>query len=161
MIQLTDKQLIEYFHRSYTAADGLWFMKIEEKYGFDAALQADEKVWEIMPKIQARLLKPLVDMENELKALLEGLTTKLSIEGFSFKVEDNTGMNNFSIVIDKCPWHDLMLKSRREHLSGKIGPIVCHSEYRVWAKEFGDNITFKNDERICTGSKSCILHFSR
>jgi len=54
MLKLTDKQIVEYFKRSYTAVDGLWFMKVEEIYGFDTALDIDEEVWKVMPKIQAR-----------------------------------------------------------------------------------------------------------
>jgi hypothetical protein len=59
MIQLTPEQIAEYYHRSYTVVDGLWFMKIEEKYGFDAALDIDKEVWKVFPKMQARLLKSL------------------------------------------------------------------------------------------------------
>jgi predicted ArsR family transcriptional regulator len=160
MIHLTDKQIIEFFHRSYTSVDGLWFMKVEEQYGFDNALRIDDKVWEIMPKIQARMLKSMVDSKDEFEALLECLTTRLSLEGFSFDIKHNTD-NSFSIVINNCPWHNLMVKSKRENLSGEVGSFVCNSEYKVWAKEFGANITFKLGEQICTGSKSCILHFNR
>ncbi len=49
-----DKALIEYLRRSYTAVDGLWFVMVEEAYGFQQALELDEQVWEILPKIQAR-----------------------------------------------------------------------------------------------------------
>jgi predicted ArsR family transcriptional regulator len=159
MIKLTDKQIIEFFHRSYTSVDGLWFMKTEERYGFDAALQIDKSVWEIMPKIQARMLKSIVDTKNELQALLECLTTRLSLEGFSFNVESNA--DDFSIIIDNCPWHNLMIKAERENLSGQIGSVICNNEYEVWAKEFGDNITFTLNDQICKGSKLCILTFSR
>ena len=33
--KLTNRQIIEFFSRSYKASDGLWFIKAEEKYGFD------------------------------------------------------------------------------------------------------------------------------
>ncbi len=52
MKHLTDQQAAEYFHRSFTAVDGLWFMKVEEKHGFDAALEIDNEVWKVLPKIQ-------------------------------------------------------------------------------------------------------------
>ena len=61
MKQLTDQQIAEYFHRSFTAADGLWFVKVEEKYGFDAALEIDNEVWKVLPKIQARKMKSLLN----------------------------------------------------------------------------------------------------
>jgi hypothetical protein len=159
MLNLSDKQVIEYFKKSYTAVDGLWFMKTEEKYGFDTALEIDAKAWEVMPKIQARMLKPLADSDNQLKNLLECLTTKLALEDFSFKVEDNTVCGNFTVIIDSCPWHNLMLKSKRENLSHKIGLLVCKNEYAVWAREFGDNIVFKLDGQICSGADKCIFSF--
>ena len=59
MIRLSNRQIAEYFHRSYTAVDGLWFMKVEEKYGFDVALDIDNEVWKVFAKMQARLLKSL------------------------------------------------------------------------------------------------------
>ena len=57
MINLTDVQIAEYYHRSFSVVDGLWFMKIEERYGFEAALDIDSEVWKVVPKIQARKLK--------------------------------------------------------------------------------------------------------
>jgi hypothetical protein len=40
-MKLNDKQIAEYMHRCYTAVDGLWFTKLEEKSGFDTALDID------------------------------------------------------------------------------------------------------------------------
>lgn len=54
MKDLTEMDKTEYFRRSYRAVDGLWFMMIEKKHGFDEALELDEAVWRVLPKIQAR-----------------------------------------------------------------------------------------------------------
>jgi hypothetical protein len=161
MIELSKEQIIEYFKKSYTSVDGLWFMKAEEKCDFEAALQMDVKVWQVMPKIQARMLKPLADSGNKLKDLMECLATKLALEDFSFTTEDNTDSGYFSVIISNCPWHNLMVKSNREHLSAKIGSLVCKNEYEVWAKEFGADIVFKLDGQICAGNERCILSFNR
>ncbi len=160
MIELTDKQAAEFFRRSYTAADGLWFVKVEEKYGFDAALDIDAAVWEILPKIQARMLKSVSGCHSGMQALLECLTTKLFLEGFVFEAEKR-GDDNFDIVIRHCPWHELLLKSNRGQLSARIGDVICRSEYKIWAAEFGEDICFEIGERICQGSPHCILRFSR
>jgi predicted ArsR family transcriptional regulator len=157
MIELTQKQIAEYFHRSYTAVDGLWFMKIEEKYGFDVALDIDNEVWKVCPKIQARLLKSMGKLDTGTDALFEALTTKLKLEGFEFKTEKTD--RGFRITINNCPWHNLMIKSKREVLSGKVGTLICNTEYRAWAAEFGENIKFELEEQICTGSRRCILEF--
>jgi hypothetical protein len=157
MIRLSDKQIAGYFHRSYTTVDGLWFMKIEEKYGFDAALDIDNEVWKVFPKMQARLLKSMGKLDNGIDALYECLTTKLAIEGFTFEAKKHD--DGFTIVIVECLWHKLMVKSGRENLSGKVGTLVCNTEYSVWASEFGEGIRFELGRQICRGSKSCILQF--
>ena len=65
---LTDKQAALYFHRCYVAADGLWFMKAEEKHGLVAALEVDEQVWKVLPKIQARMLKAMLHVDQGIDA---------------------------------------------------------------------------------------------
>ena len=159
MIRLSNKQIAEYFQRSYTAVDGLWFMKVEGKYGFDAALDIDNEVWKVFPKMQARLLKSLGQTGEGIEALFACLTTKLTLEGFKFKAEKIGSRGDFKITINECPWHNLMIKSGRENLSGKVGTLVCNTEYSVWASEFGENIGFELKDQICQGSQSCILQF--
>jgi len=159
MIELTDTQIAQYWHRSYASVDGLWFMKIEEKHGFDEAVNIDDEVWKVLPKIQARMLKSMSRMENGIEQLLECLTTKLELEGFTFSAERTGTGGGFRIVISKCPWHDVMIKSGREELSGKVNPRICNTEHSVWVSEFGDSIHFQSEEQICKGSEACILQF--
>lgn len=158
MIKLTPEQIVEYFHRSYTAVDGLWFMKIENKYGFDAALDSDNEVWKVFPKIQARLLKSLGKTGDGMEALFECLTTKLTLEGCKFEAEKSDS-RSFRVTINECPWHNLMVKSGREKLSGKVGTLICNTEYSVWASEFGPGIKFELKDQICESATSCILQF--
>jgi hypothetical protein len=159
MIDLDDGQVAEFFHRSYATVDGLWFLKVEEKYGFDAALEIDNEVWKVLPKIQARMLKAVGKSDNGMDALAECLTTKLALDGFQFNVEKNEEDHCFRVVIDVCPWHNLMIKSGRESLSGKVGDTICNTEYTVWASEFGNDIFFELQEQICRGDKCCALQF--
>jgi len=159
MIEMDPNQIADYFKRSYTAVDGLWFMKLEERYGFETALELDNEVWKVLPKIQARFLKAAGNLGDGLDALLECLYTKLTLEDFRFGVEGLQNSTGFEVVISDCPWHNKMLKSGREQLSGKVGSTICQSEYAAWASEFGDNIRFELKEQICEGSTRCVLHF--
>ena len=84
MVELTDQQKAEYYQRSYTAVDGLWFIKAEDKHGFDDALDLDTEVWRVMPKIQARKLKAFTGLEQGLDALAECCSAKLRLDGFAF-----------------------------------------------------------------------------
>jgi hypothetical protein len=159
MAALSDKQVAEYFHRSYAAVDGLWFMKVEEKHGFDTALQIDKEVWKVMPKIQARMIKSMLEIDKGEAALRKSLETKLALEGFKFKVEQSE--NGFRIRVSYCPWHNLIMKSGREKFSEKVGTTICSAEYSVWASEFDENMQFRLSAQKCKGSESCILDFKR
>ena len=159
MDSLMDEQIAEYFHRSYKAVDGLWFMKVEEKYGFDTALQIDKEVWKVMPKIQARMIKSMLKIGKDEGALLKSLKAKLALEGFKFKVEQ--GENGVRIRVSDCPWHSLMVKSGREKFSAKVGETICNVEYSVWASEFDENVQFTLGAQKCKGSESCLLEFKR
>ncbi|MGD1019940.1 MAG: DUF6125 family protein [Verrucomicrobiia bacterium] len=155
---LTDKQAAQYFHRCYTAVDGLWFMKVEEKHGFEAALEADHQVWKVLPKIQARMLKAMLNADRGIDALRECLTTKLALEEFDF--ETRKTVDGFNILVNRCPWHDQLVKSGREHLANIVGRRICGTEYPVWAAEFGD-IQFVLQQQICEGCGQCVLRFSQ
>jgi hypothetical protein len=159
MIELDSAQIASYFKRSYTAVDGLWFMKLEERYGFETALELDNEVWKVFPKLQARFLKAAGNLGDGPDALLECLSTKLRLEDFKFNVEVSDSPGGFVIIISDCPWHNKMLKSGREQLSGRVGSLICNTEYSVWASEFGDNIKFELKEQICEGSPRCVLQF--
>jgi hypothetical protein len=155
-MELSDGQIADYFRRSYTAADGLWFLKVEERYGFENALQIDEEVWKVLPKIQARMIKEMAGLGSGIDDLFRAIVIRLQLEGFSFQAEREKGM--FSIIVSRCPWHDLMINSGREHLSGQVGELICQVENSTWAKEFGD-IEFLRSSGICRGDAVCRLLF--
>lgn len=134
-------------------------MKVEEKYGFNAALEIDKEVWKIMPKIQARMIKAMLRKSNNELSLLKSLTTKLTLEGFKFKVEPKE--TGFQILIIDCPWHNIMMKSGREKYSDKIGTAICNTEYSVWTSEFDENTQFTLHTQKCKGSKYCELTFNK
>ena len=160
----SDKDKAEYYHRCYKAVDGLWFVKTEQMYDFDSALEIDQEVWNIMPKIQARFLKKKLEAEEGLAALDICFTKKLELDGFKFKTDrqkDGNGIVGISFIISECPWHEILIRSKREHISDKIGGIICSTEYNVWASEFGKDIKFSfSGERICRGDARCILSFN-
>lgn len=164
MPELSDKDISEYFHRSYKTADGLWFVKTEEQFDFDTALDLDNKVWQVMPKIQARFLKKKLNKDKGLDALCGCFSKKLDLDGFEFEVEksipEDKSNGHIKFIISKCPWHETLIKSNRTHLSDRIGGVICKTEYEVWASEFGPGIKFYFENgRICRNSSRCILNF--
>ena len=170
MNELTEEQKTEYFRRSYSAVDGLWFMMVEERLGFEQALQIDEAVWKVLPKIQARTLKGMMHLQGGLADLEEALSVRLALEGFDFEMEGREG--GFAVIVKRCPWHDIMVKSGREQLSERVSELICRAENSVWASEFsgagekgeaagkGQEIGFEREERICRGEGRCVLRFT-
>lgn len=158
-LPLTDAQIADYFRRSYTAVDGLWFMKLEERADFATALQVDVAVWRVMPKIQARKLKELTGLGSGLADLRQCLTAKLAVEAHAH-VDRDLPDGGFEVEISECPWVKLLAKSGRLHLADTIGQVICTAEYGVWAAEFGKNIQFEFGERLCQGCPRCVLRFS-
>ncbi len=155
---LNDEQRIQYLERSYNAVDGLWFMKVEELFGFDKALEIDNQVWNVLPKIQARFLKTVLKQDTGIETLKTCFTEKLLLDNFKFT--STSSGKDIWFIITECPWHNTMIKSRREDLSSKVGEIICNTEYSVWSCEFGDKIKHKIGSRICSGEDSCIVHFT-
>jgi len=159
MRKISHKLLAEYLGRSYGAVDGLWFMKAEEKYGFEAALDLDRQVWEVLPKIQARMLKRMLKLDGGIEGLRESLEVRLGIDGFEFET-DILSPGVFQITILGCPWYELMAKSGRAHLAGRVGDAVCRADYTAWTREFGQNLNFELAGQICQGARSCMMRFS-
>ena len=81
----------------------------------------------------------------------------LDLEGFKYSMENRC--NGFSMVINRCPWYDLLVKSNRSHLAEKVGTCICNSEYAAFAREFGNNIGFTIREQLCAGIEKCVLDF--
>jgi len=180
---LNSKQAKKYLQNSYAKVDGLWFLKIEEQFGFEKALDIDLEVWKVMPKIQARHLKSvpgIKEIVDDFEMFFECLKIKMKLDNFIFKttlnnqntrnkIKDNKKPSNHSlafkendvitVTINNCPWHNLMIKSGRENLSEKIGSVICQNEYSIFASEFDKNIKLEIGERICRGSACCKLVF--
>ncbi len=158
MIKLNDRDIAQYFRRSYTATDGLWFMKVEERRGFDEALETDCEVWKVLPRIQARTLKALTRLEHGLDALFECLTTKLTLEGYLFTVV-REGECSFKVNISGCPWFDALHRSGRDSIAAKVGSSICRTEYEVWAQEFDGSVSMEMPQCLCNGGEYCQIEF--
>lgn len=159
-MELTEEQKTEYFRRSYTAVDGLWFMKVEERMGFEQALQIDEAVWRVLPKIQARALKSMMDLPSGLAGLEHALSARLALEGFEFDIKRQDGA--VEVAVCACPWHQIMIKSGRVALSEQVSDVICRVENETWAREFsepGEEIGFEREARLCRGDSVCRLRF--
>jgi len=152
-----DPQLLsEYFKKCFLAVDGLWFMMLEEADSFDKALEMDRRVWEVLPKIQARKIKELFKLEGTTEEdLAKALEFKLGAEDFVSDLQCQD--SSIKITIRRCPWLALLRKSNREHLAERIADAICTVEYGVFAEEFVEGLDLEIVSRRCSGDEVCTL----
>ncbi len=157
------EMILEMLRRSYFAADGLWFVMLEEEDGLEHAMDIDERVWRVMPKIQARKARELMGVEDHTPAaLVRCMALKFAAEGhrYDLSVENQ---NAASLVISKCPWREILEDSGREHLGPQIADRICATEAAVWAEEFspevGPPVEAELVEAICHGDEHCRVVF--
>ena len=145
------EMILEMLRRSYFAVDGLWFVMLEEDEGLERALQLDERVWQVMPKIQARKARELMRAEGDTPGAL--VRYDVSFE--------NTG--GAAVVITQCPWREVLVQSGRERLGSEIADRICATEAAAWAREFspegGPAIRAEMTEAICRGDERCRIVF--
>ena len=70
--------------RNLWAVDGLYYLGIEERFGTEAATEIDAFVWKIMGKIEARKIRKLMELGDDLDSMIKGL--KLS--GWAMDLDD-------------------------------------------------------------------------
>jgi hypothetical protein len=154
---LTAEQIEEYLHHSYTRVDGLWFVKAEERYGFDAALALDEDVWKVLPKLQARLLRTQLRVLPDITGLKLALQAKLTLDRYEFKLrETDTGIE---AVLSRCPWHELIVRSGRTQIADRVGGVICSVELPVFAREFNCSCAAPGGNRLCRDGAKCVFKF--
>ncbi len=162
-MEIGSETIVEMLRRSYFAVDGLWFVMLEEDQGIERAMELDERVWRIMPKIQARKARELMDCSRDSPAaLVRCMALKLAAEGHEFDVSVPAPVHA-EIVITRCPWREVLESSDRTHLAAEIADRICATEAAVWAEEFSDEaapaIEAELAEAICRGDARCRLVF--
>jgi len=150
----TDAQIAEFLRRSYFVVDGLWFVKVDERHGFEEAMALDEAVWDVMSKVQARKARALLGIEGSSVAdLAAAFRLKLTAEGYEFDVQASEA--EAALTVRLCPWYEILRSSDRTDIAEIIADRICAREYAGWAKEFGPGIEVAFEERLCVESDRC------
>lgn len=150
----SDAEIADFLRRSYFAVDGLWFVKTEQKYGFEDAMILDEMIWDVMPKIQARKARELLGIEGHtLGDLLMAFQLKLAAEGYEYEVHSDGAQTVISVRV--CPWYEILKSAGRTYLAEAIADRICKREFSGWAGEFSPTIEFDMVRRLCVESDNC------
>ncbi|HDQ15555.1 MAG TPA: hypothetical protein ENN45_00675 [Bacteroidetes bacterium] len=144
-----DKKLIEeipkdkladfiFMHlRNMWAVDGLYYLDIEERYGTGSATDIDEKVWEVMGKIEARKIKELFNIQG---TDIPSLMKALSYSGWALDLEDK----EIIVEKDKGTIRNTKCRVQSTRLSKGLSEFGCKSVrfgyLKAFAKEINPNI---------------------
>jgi hypothetical protein len=126
--------------RNLWAVDGLYFLGIEETFGTDAATKIDERVWELMGKIEARKLKEFfginkTDIPSMMNALLYS-SWALDLEDKEVTIEKERAM----IKNIHCRVQNTRMKKGLKEFGCKQ---VRWGFLKAFAKEFNPDIVVK------------------
>jgi hypothetical protein len=158
---MEDKVITEYLRRSYFSVDGLWFMMIEKQFSFDKALEIDADVWSILPKIQARKVKEMLSLEGKgVSDFLKAIAVKFEAEEYDYYIEQKNE-DHIQLLINRCPWMEILKKAKREHLAPIISNAICPTEFGIWISEFGLDMKLDRQTSACDGSHQCIWNLIR
>ena len=126
--------------RDMWAVDGLYYLGIEEKYGTQVATEIDQKVWEIMGKIEARKIKELFGIKgNDIATMMSALR----YSGWALDLEDK----EIIIKKDKAVLRNVKCRVQNTRLEKGLDEFGCKPVrlgfLNAFAKEFNPNIEVK------------------
>lgn len=123
--------------RNMWAVDGLYYLDIEERYGTGSATDIDEKVWEVMGKIEARKIKELFNIQG---TDIPSLMKALSYSGWALDLEDK----EIIVEKDKGTIRNTKCRVQSTRLSKGLSEFGCKSVrfgyLKAFAKEINPNI---------------------
>jgi len=155
---LDQKLVADYFRKCFVSVDGLWFMTVEEDAGFEKALALDAAVWEVLPKIEARTIRSLLDTGDGIEALRSALEFKLTAEHYGFDLSP-AGAGGFTLDVHECPWVRHIRKAGREQFLDRISEAICSLEYGTFAREFVPGVNLEHERTRCAAEGCCRFRF--
>lgn len=126
--------------RNLWAVDGLYFLGIEEKCGTEAATEIDQKVWEVMGKVEARKLKEFLEIKgNDIPSMMDAL----QYSSWALDLEDK------EVIIEEehAIVRNVKCRVQNTRKSKGLSEFGCKPVrlgfLKAFAKEFNPNIEVK------------------
>ncbi|HPV97517.1 MAG: DUF6125 family protein [Spirochaetota bacterium] len=120
-MEINDEQLERLRLGALTAIDGLWFLELEKRFGFEKALEIDLEVWKsygvVLLKRIARMNNVALDpgkiMPFEDVLFFIGALSRIDGTEYSARIAED-GWPEFRV--DRCPWYENLKGMGREKL---------------------------------------------
>jgi len=137
--------LIEDGAKNWLAMDGLWFLAVEERFGLEAAIALDERVWKRFSPIEARriLNRRGISPGGGLPALEEALRYRLYARINEQEIRW-TDTGTLVLQVNTCRVHEARNRDGRP-------PFPCHTVGLVEYTAFAAAV----DERVLTRCLGC------
>ena len=123
--------------RNLWAVDGLYFLGIEESFGTKAATEIDQKVWEVMGKIEARRLKKFFDIK---KKDLMSMIKALRFTSWALDLEDK----EITVEKDRAIVRNIRCRVQNTRIRKGLGEFPCKNVrwgfLKAFAHEFSPDI---------------------
>ncbi|MEA3558077.1 MAG: DUF6125 family protein [Candidatus Thermoplasmatota archaeon] len=143
--ELSDDKYAEltFMHlRNMWAVDGLYYLGIEERFGTEAATEIDTFVWKVMGKIEARKLRRLLGLGDDIDSMVRGL----KFSGWAMDLEDKEWEeteNGMILRNVKCRVQDTRVRDGQGVFPCKK---VRFGFLKEFARQFNENIEVQCDQ---------------
>jgi hypothetical protein len=156
-LRIDNDQMQELRQGALTAIDGLWFMAVEKRYGFDAALELDLEVWKNYGRV---LLKRISRMQGlaldpysppDLATINFLLEAVCHIDGT--RCAGEVREDEIVFRVQSCTWWDNLSRSGRE--SHVPCEFVDNTIFRDWLEAIDPTVSFEITHSLPRGDDHC------
>lgn len=108
--------LVKMYSRNWMTLDGLWFSGVEERYGLDAAMDIDTRMWQIGSMIETKRIKELLKMGGGLENILRAINFMSWSPSFGYE---------YDILDDRAIWTCRRCPPQEQRIKAGIGEFPC------------------------------------
>lgn len=146
---------LQLIRSALTAIDGLWFLEVEKKIGFEDAFAIDIDVWKRYGAIMIHRIKNALSIEdNSLESFLQVFEILSEIDGTKFEIAEKSA-DEAVLKIKFCPWWENLKHSKREMVVRC--DVVDRAIYPEWIKAFNPDYELLLTKSLPEGHDVCEL----
>jgi len=152
---LKERDKIKLQEKELTALDGLWFVEVEKRWGYEAANQINLEVWRRCGEILVREMKKILQLKGgdleEVKVLFGGL---MELDGTTFDFESPKDQR-LMVRVYRCAWYENLKKAGRDTLHDCMA--IDLAILPSWLKAIDPRLTFRFLKAIPKGDGCCEI----
>jgi hypothetical protein len=151
---LTQEEFYHLLEKAFTALDGLWFLGVEEEFGFDGALKVDIEVWRRFGQVLIRRMKKMWNHQQLSREQILRYLDILYVFGHLKVDKVIVEGNSYTYIVEQCPWWDNLKRAGREKL------IPCHvvdiEMFRAWLEVLDPEARVEFQASLPQGQDKCV-----